>query len=53
MKHNLTSSRAAILLQVIAKILAAQAKSPVMMAAIDIDSHDLAKCQAILNDLKK
>jgi hypothetical protein len=53
MKHHLTSSEAAVILQTLEKIKQAAEKSPAMMAAIDIDRHDLAKCQAVINNLKK
>ena len=53
MKHHITSSEAAVILQTLEKIKQAAEKSPAMMAAIDIDRHDLAKCQVVINNLKK
>lgn len=53
MKHHLTTSEAAIILETLQKVQKAAEKSPTMMAAIDIDRHDLAKCEAVINNLKK
>lgn len=51
MKHYLTTSEAAIILQTLEKIKHAAGKSPAMMAAIDIDRHDIAKCEAVIKKL--
>jgi len=53
MKHHLTSSEAAVILQTLKKIKQAAKKSPAMMAAIDIDRHDIKKCEAVIKNLKK
>ena len=52
MKHIVTSSQAAVFMEVLRKIEAAQQRSPAMMAAIDIDQHDLGKCKALLQNLE-
>jgi hypothetical protein len=53
MKHHITSSEAAVILQTLEKIKQAAEKSPAMMAAIDIDRHDIKKCEAVIKNLKK
>ena len=53
MKFTFSASQAAVFLEVLRKIEAAQAKSPTIMAALDIDRHDLAKCRRMLNELEK
>ena len=53
MKHFLTSSEAAIILETLQKVLKASDKSPVMAAAIDIARHDIAKVEAVINKLRK
>lgn len=53
MTHKITTAQAAVLLTVLDKINAAQQKSPAMMAALDIDRHDLQKCQRLLSGLEK
>ena len=52
MKHIVTSSQAAVFMEVLRKIEAAQQRSPAMMAAIDIDQHDLGKGKALLQNLE-
>lgn len=53
MKHFLTTSEAAIILETLQKLQKAADRSPTMAAAIDIDRHDLAKCEAVINKLRK
>jgi len=53
MKHKITSSQAAVLLEVLRKIKSAQQRSPTLFAVLDIDRHDLAKCEAVINELEK
>ena len=51
MKHFITSSEAAVLLEVLRKIKRANNRSKVMMAAIDIDTHDIEKVGQIIKKL--
>ena len=53
MTHKITTAQAAVLLTVLDKINAAQIKSPAMMAALDIDRHDISKVQRLLQGLGK
>ena len=53
MKHYITTSEAAIILDTLQKVQKAADKSPTMAAAIDIDRHDLAKCEAVIKKLRK
>lgn len=53
MKHYITTSEAAIILDTLQKVQKAADKSPTMAAAIDIDRHDIAKCEAVINKLRK
>lgn len=53
MKHFLTSSEASILLEMLRKIKRASSKSPVIMAAIDIDQHDIEKVGQMIKKLAK
>ena len=53
MKHFLTTSEAAIILETLQKLKKAADKSPTMAAAIDIDRHDIEKCEAVINKLRK
>lgn len=53
MKHYLTSTEASIILETLQKLKKAADKSPTMAAAIDIDRHDIAKVEAVINNLKK
>lgn len=53
MKYYITTSEASIILETLQKLQKAADKSPTMMAAIDIDRHALAKCEAVINKLKK
>lgn len=50
-KIHVTTAQAAVLTEVLKKIETARKRSAVIMAALDIDSHDLEKCRAILNQL--
>jgi len=52
-KHHLSPSDAAIILQVLSRIKAASEKSAVIMAALDIDKHDLEKCESVIKRLGK
>lgn len=51
MKHHITSSEASILLEVLRKIKRASNKSAVMMAALDIDKHDIEKVGQMIKKL--
>ena len=53
MKHTLSSSEASIILETLKKVLKAFDKSPVMAAVLDIDKHDIKKCEAVVNNLGK
>lgn len=53
MKHFLTSSEASILLEMLRKIKGASNKSQVIMAAIDIDQHDIEKVGQMIKKLAK
>lgn len=53
MKKYLTTPEAAILAETLRKIAQAAGKSPVILAALDIDRHDLAKCMAVLKRCEK
>lgn len=53
MKHIITTTEAATLLEVWRKIRRASNQSPVIMAALDIDKHDVEKCERLLNNLEK
>jgi hypothetical protein len=53
MRHYLTSSEAAIILETLEKLKNAADNSPTMMKAIDIERHALAKCKSVINKLKK
>ena len=53
MKHYLTTSEAAVILQMLEKIKQAINNSPRIAEAYDIDRHDIAKVEAVINNLKK
>lgn len=52
-KHYITPSEASIFLEMLMKIKRAANKSAVMMAAIDIDQHDIEKVGQIIKRLAK
>ena len=52
-KYYLSDCEAAIILQVLEKVRRAGAKSPVMLAALDIDQHDIEKVSSVLKRLDK
>lgn len=51
--HKLTTAQAAAIQEVLRKIERAAKKSPVMMAALDIDKHEIKKVTAVLKNLEK
>jgi hypothetical protein len=53
MKHIITTAEAATILEVLRKIEAASQKSPVIMAALDIDKHDLDKVTRTIKNIGK
>lgn len=52
MKHYITSSQAAVILEVLEKLMIASEKSTIMMDAINIDKHDLKKCKELIEQIK-
>lgn len=53
MKKYMTTPEAAAIAETLRKIAQAAEKSPVILAALDIDRHDLAKCKAVLKRIEK
>ena len=52
MKHYITSSQAAIIIETLEKIKVAQDKSQTIMAAIDIDRRTINTCETVIRNLK-
>lgn len=52
-KHFLSPSDAAIILTILEKISEANNRSRTIMAALDIDRHDIAKVESVIKRLEK
>ena len=52
MKYYITTAQAATFLEVLKKIKKATEKNPTIMALLDIDKHDLDRCERVLNNFK-
>jgi len=51
--YKIKTTEAAVLLEVLRKIEQASEKSPTIMAALDIDKHDLQKVTSLIKNLSK
>ena len=52
-KYYLSDCEAATILQILKKVRDAGRKSAVMLAALDVDRHDIKICETVLNRLEK
>jgi hypothetical protein len=52
-KYYLSDCEAATVMQILKKVQSAGQKSAVMLAALDIDKHDIKICETVLTRLKK